>query len=210
MELKACSRCHTELYCSRECQREAWPQHKDVCHTIADGLATLSKKGLQWVRLCTAEEAKNVLEVIPQCTNVAFRTFHCFRTVDGSEAIVQFHRCEPPCTDSSIAVREHRGPPDNACPQCGSISYVTKEDAEKDAKRHSITCQTILAWIKDVEQRGSIHIGACSARFPFLSCGPASFVATHEFERPNGNRYALRLHGHPENVLCGVRVHENI
>lgn len=29
-----CSKCHNEWYCSRECQKVAWKQHKLVCHLI--------------------------------------------------------------------------------------------------------------------------------------------------------------------------------
>jgi hypothetical protein len=29
-----CSKCHNEWYCSRDCQKSAWKQHKLVCHLI--------------------------------------------------------------------------------------------------------------------------------------------------------------------------------
>ena len=30
--LKICSRCRVAKYCSQECQRAAWKQHKKMCH----------------------------------------------------------------------------------------------------------------------------------------------------------------------------------
>lgn len=33
VELDLCNRCHTVLYCSRECQKKAWPLHKPVCNS---------------------------------------------------------------------------------------------------------------------------------------------------------------------------------
>ena len=30
-KLSQCSRCHFERYCSTECQKTAWPEHKKVC-----------------------------------------------------------------------------------------------------------------------------------------------------------------------------------
>uniref|UniRef100_A0A6C0BNE7 MYND-type domain-containing protein n=1 Tax=viral metagenome TaxID=1070528 RepID=A0A6C0BNE7_9ZZZZ len=29
---KCCSRCREVWYCDRDCQKYAWPKHRDVCH----------------------------------------------------------------------------------------------------------------------------------------------------------------------------------
>ncbi len=34
--LRACSRCLVVYYCSRDCQRAAWPEHRNVCVSPAD------------------------------------------------------------------------------------------------------------------------------------------------------------------------------
>lgn len=34
-----CSRCHSDRYCSRECQVKAWPRHKAKCKKLCDELS---------------------------------------------------------------------------------------------------------------------------------------------------------------------------
>ncbi|KAJ2973881.1 hypothetical protein NUW54_g11984 [Trametes sanguinea] len=31
VKLKRCNACHAAMYCSRECQKAAWPSHRDTC-----------------------------------------------------------------------------------------------------------------------------------------------------------------------------------
>ena len=38
--LRTCSRCHLVPFCSRECQREAWPKHRRVCETWSTAWST--------------------------------------------------------------------------------------------------------------------------------------------------------------------------
>ena len=35
-DIKACSKCNTALYCSRECQLAHWPEHKDGCKRLRE------------------------------------------------------------------------------------------------------------------------------------------------------------------------------
>eukprot|EP00956_Cyclotella_meneghiniana_P006593 scaffold8717_cov59-Cyclotella_meneghiniana.AAC.2 len=35
-DIKACSKCNTALYCSRECQLAHWPEHKDGCKKVRE------------------------------------------------------------------------------------------------------------------------------------------------------------------------------
>eukprot|EP00956_Cyclotella_meneghiniana_P012027 scaffold17043_cov36-Cyclotella_meneghiniana.AAC.6 len=35
-DIKACSKCNTVLYCSRECQLAHWPEHKDGCKRVRE------------------------------------------------------------------------------------------------------------------------------------------------------------------------------
>jgi hypothetical protein len=38
-KMQQCSRCHSAAYCSRECQKKAWPRHKNFCKKIAAVMA---------------------------------------------------------------------------------------------------------------------------------------------------------------------------
>lgn len=46
--LKKCSKCHCAWYCSVECQRKDWPQHKQVCFSeTAENKTSRVKKEIQ-------------------------------------------------------------------------------------------------------------------------------------------------------------------
>ncbi|KAI9056941.1 hypothetical protein FKP32DRAFT_1427830 [Trametes sanguinea] len=34
IKLKRCNGCHAAVYCSKECQKAAWPGHRDTCHSV--------------------------------------------------------------------------------------------------------------------------------------------------------------------------------
>ncbi|KAK4903877.1 hypothetical protein LTR66_017965, partial [Elasticomyces elasticus] len=39
--LKRCAKCHTQSYCSRECQKKAWSVHKKECSKLAAAASKL-------------------------------------------------------------------------------------------------------------------------------------------------------------------------
>jgi len=48
-----CSRCHSEWYCSRQCQVKDWKRHKSMCTVIAEnGKAEEKTPMIQEVKCC--------------------------------------------------------------------------------------------------------------------------------------------------------------
>ena len=46
-KLRACSGCLTHYYCSKDCQRAAWKQHKPLCRELHDRLERADTRGLR-------------------------------------------------------------------------------------------------------------------------------------------------------------------
>ncbi|KAI0665620.1 hypothetical protein C8Q78DRAFT_995462 [Trametes maxima] len=55
LELRRCAKCRTSFYCSKECQRSAWPKHKAFCVDANDILTQISH-----------QDSRSVVESGPQ------------------------------------------------------------------------------------------------------------------------------------------------
>ena len=69
-----CKRCHTQLYCSRKCQKKCWSEHKVWCDSIVDLESRVKSKAFAEVNfmskscLSPKEEIKLVKLVGRKCT----------------------------------------------------------------------------------------------------------------------------------------------
>eukprot|EP00026_Physarum_polycephalum_P006017 Phypoly_transcript_06057.p1 GENE.Phypoly_transcript_06057~~Phypoly_transcript_06057.p1 ORF type:complete len:614 (+),score=63.59 Phypoly_transcript_06057:59-1843(+) len=79
--LKKCSRCAAAWYCSQECQKKDWPQHKQVCNKLKENRPSVSKKQATMDRTVAmnffsshvvdfTEQAEDQNLTLPQCVVV--------------------------------------------------------------------------------------------------------------------------------------------
>jgi hypothetical protein len=183
LELFACTGCHSVLYCSRDCQREAWPQHRARCQKVREGIDSVMRNNYRFVRRCTETEAKEAAMVLPKCANIVYATFLRFVAAAGIECTIRFHECNPPCSGEA-RLTSIAGP--GTCSRCGTLPL--------HPEHHKATCDDICSWVDGYVQKGWRHlvVGAQFTGTP-LSCTPI-FITTHEFEKPDGAKVVIRYH----------------
>jgi len=92
-----CSRCYAARYCSKQCQREAWAQHRtETCDLVVSWVKALIKQGYRYLGSCTDEEVLAAQQHYPKCENLVFETF-CRVTTPANEVVTaRYHRHRSP------------------------------------------------------------------------------------------------------------------
>ncbi|KAJ3531902.1 hypothetical protein NMY22_g7964 [Coprinellus aureogranulatus] len=95
---RVCTRCHSVVYCSAECQRADWEFHLGECRALKEQYRALKSKGA-WVSASTRKEQLKFLDTVtnqevPSPTDLKKRTL-MFMTCD--EPVPPLH-CTPPAS----------------------------------------------------------------------------------------------------------------
>ena len=64
---KKCAKCKSEVYCSKECQKDHWPFHKRFCNEIVENSSQEINAFVEEEMLFTIQEPKNsnCIEALP-------------------------------------------------------------------------------------------------------------------------------------------------
>lgn len=140
-----CGRCHISLYCTRGCQRQHWPDHKDRCVPVADRQPAEVAPVTEPCSICLEELS------LPHCTLPCAHTFHkaCVEGVRkfGVAKVCPLCRTElPPGAEKLF---------DQAIRQFGVIARkVASRTTRALVAEDQESMDTILQWLREAAAQG--------------------------------------------------------
>jgi len=92
MRLFLCSRCKAVGYCSKECQKEAWPAHKkNMCDLVVAWRAGLEAQGVRFIGPCSEIEIAEAQKHYTKCENAIFIAYFKAIYPSGQMGMLRWH-----------------------------------------------------------------------------------------------------------------------
>ncbi|CAL4063517.1 unnamed protein product, partial [Meganyctiphanes norvegica] len=165
--IKTCSNCRLVWYCGKECQKNNWTYHKELCKatkSVAEDLGGPGTYLLETARDAVGRQDMHFVEYLNEITAAVEKKLN--RRLDALEGkIIQSSKVCLICKSTKHADLK-------PCKICYLVFYCSEDHANQDSVRHSKFCPEYLLTLKCyhlVATEGMPLAGAMPFRLPRVS-----------------------------------------